>query len=189
MNALVILIGFAVGSIPFGVIIAKRRGIDITKAGSGNIGATNVGRVLGVSTGLVVLALDAMKGMFAVALATKLSGVDPVIALAGFAAILGHCFSPFLHGKGGKGVATALGVFALLSPALVFVAVAVWLLIAGRTKVPALGSLAAVGAATAYAVVTGQPTDIVFLVAATSALIVYTHRMNLAKLVGVTIHG
>ena len=169
MNALVILIGFAVGSIPFGVIIAKRRGIDITKAGSGNIGATNVGRVLGISSGLMVLALDAMKGMFAVALATKLSGVDPVVALSGFAAILGHCFSPFLHGKGGQGVATALG--------------------AGRTKVPALGSLAAVGAATAYAVLTGQPTDIVFLVAATSALIVYTHRMNLAKLVGVTIHG
>lgn len=189
MNALVILIGFAVGSIPFGVIIAKRRGIDITKAGSGNIGATNVGRVLGISSGLMVLALDAMKGMFAVAVAAKLSGVDPVIALAGFAAILGHCFSPFLHGKGGKGVATALGVFALLSPALVFVAVAVWLLIAGKTKVPALGSLAAVGSATAYAVLTGQPTDIVFLVAATSALIVYTHRMNLAKLVGVTSHG
>ena len=125
----------------------------------------------------------------AVAIAAKYSGVDPVVALAGFAAILGHCFSPFLHGKGGKGVATALGVFALLSPALVFVAVAVWLLIAGKTKVPALGSLAAVGSATAYAVLTGQPTDIVFLVAATSALIVYTHRMNLAKLVGVTIHG
>lgn len=188
MNALVILIGFFVGSIPFGVIIAKRRGIDITKQGSGNIGATNVGRVLGLSTGLAVLALDAMKGMFAVAIATKYSGVDPVVALAGFAAILGHCFSPFLNGKGGKGVATALGVFAFLAPALVFVAVGVWLLIAGRTKVPALGSLSGVGAATVYSLLTGQAADITMLAFGTAVLVVYTHRVNLAKLVFTTVH-
>ena len=80
-----------------------------------------------------------------------------------------------------------LGVFALLSPALVFVAIGVWLLIAGRTKVPALGSLSGVGAATVYSLVTGQPADITVLALATTVLIIYTHRVNLAKLVFTTV--
>src|SRR6476619_284003 len=122
MNALVILIGFMLGAIPFGVIIAKRRGVDIRKQGSGNIGATNVTRVMGLGAGLLVLVLDALKGAAAVMLATHVSGFDPIIAMTGFAAILGHCSSPFLGGKGGKGVATALGVFLVVAPALGFVA-------------------------------------------------------------------
>jgi glycerol-3-phosphate acyltransferase PlsY len=165
------------------VIVAKRRGVDIRTKGSGNIGATNVGRVLGVTTGLLVLVLDALKGAAAVAIATRYSGMDPIIALAGFAAILGHCFSPFLGGKGGKGVATALGVFAVIAPALVFVAVGVFLVIAGRTRVPALGSLAGVGSATIYALATRASADVTVLVLATCALLVYTHRGNLARLI------
>src|SRR5438445_9223585 len=93
VNALVLLAGFFAGAIPFGVLIAKRRGVDIRKQGSGNIGATNVTRVMGLGAGLVVLVLDALKGVAAVMLATRLSGFDPIITMAGFAAILGHCFS------------------------------------------------------------------------------------------------
>ncbi|HSD91191.1 MAG TPA: glycerol-3-phosphate 1-O-acyltransferase PlsY [Kofleriaceae bacterium] len=183
MNALVLVVGYLAGSIPFGVIVARKKGIDIRTKGSGNIGATNVGRVLGLGAGLLVLVLDALKGAAAVALATKYSGMDPIIAMAGFAAILGHCFSPFLGGKGGKGVATALGVFAVLSPPLAFVAVAVFLVVAGRTRIPALGSLAGVSSATIYAIATRAPLDITLLAVATAVLLIYTHRGNLARLV------
>jgi glycerol-3-phosphate acyltransferase PlsY len=183
VNLLVLLVGFFAGAIPFGVIVAKRRGVDIRQKGSGNIGATNVARVMGLGSGLVVLVLDALKGAAAVMIATRFSGFDPIIAMTGFVAILGHCFSPFLGGRGGKGVATALGVFAVLAPALVFVAVGVFLVVAGRWRIPALGSLAGVSAATVYALATHQPTDIRMLVLATLVLLLYTHRTNLQRLV------
>jgi glycerol-3-phosphate acyltransferase PlsY len=183
MVPLIVLAAFIAGSIPFGVIIAKRRGVNIREEGSGNIGATNVARVMGLGTGLLVLVLDALKGAAATLLALKWCGMDWVIALAGFTAILGHCFSPFLGGKGGKGVATALGVFAVLSPALAFVGVAVFLVVAGRTRVPALGSLGGIASATAYAFATGAPTSVELTALATTLLLVYTHRRNLARLI------
>jgi acyl phosphate:glycerol-3-phosphate acyltransferase len=180
--ALLILAGFFAGSVPFGVIVAKQRGVDIRAQGSGNIGATNVARVLGVADGLLVLLLDAGKGALITLVATRLDGDLWVIAATGFAAVLGHCFSPFLGGKGGKGVATALGVFVVASPPLALVAVAVFLLVAGRTRIAALGSLGGVTSATIYAFVTAQPTSVQVLALATSLLLVYTHRSNLAKL-------
>ena len=183
---LVIVAGYFLGAIPFGVLLAKRKGVDIRERGSGNIGATNVARVLGLGNGLVVLALDALKGAAAVWLAMRLCGWEHIVSLTGFAAILGHCFSPFLGGKGGKGVATALGVFVTIAPALALVAMAVFLLVAGRTRVPALGSLSGVASATLYAFVTGATLDISLLALATFALLVYTHRGNLARLLGVT---
>ena len=182
MNLLVLLAGYFAGAIPFGVIVAKRRGVDIRKQGSGNIGATNVSRVMGLGAGLLVVMLDALKGAAAVLLATRVSGFDPIIAMTGFAAILGHCFSPFLGGKGGKGVATALGVFVVLSPALAIVALSIFLVVAGRWRIPALGSLAGVSAAAIYALATRQPVDICVLALATFALLLYTHRGNLQRL-------
>lgn len=183
MVPLLVLAAFLAGSIPFGVLVAKRRGVDIREKGSGNIGATNVARVLGVGPGLLVLVLDALKGAAAALLAEHLCGIDWVIAGAGFAAILGHCFSPFLRGKGGKGVATALGVFVVVEPALALVGVAVFLLVAGRTRVPALGSLSGIAAATTYAFATSAPLPVELVALATLALLVYTHRGNLARLV------
>ena len=182
MIALLIIAGFLAGSVPFGVIVAKQRGVDIRAKGSGNIGATNVARVLGIADGLLVLLLDAGKGALITLVALRIDGDPWVIAATGFASILGHCFSPFLGGKGGKGVATALGVFIVASPPLALVAVAVFLLVAGRTRIPALGSLGGVTSATLYAFVTAQPTPVQLLALATSALLVYTHRGNLEKL-------
>ena len=183
---LVIVAGYFAGAIPFGVILAKCKGIDIREKGSGNIGATNVARVLGLGTGLIVLVLDALKGAAAVWLAMRLCGWEHIVSLTGFAAILGHCFSPFLGGKGGKGVATALGVFLAIAPSLAIVAVAVFLLVAGRTRIPALGSLTGIASATVYAFVTGMTFDISLLALATLVLLVYTHRGNLARVFGVT---
>ena len=174
--------GFAVGSVPWGVIIAKQRGVDIRAKGSGNIGATNVARVLGLADGLLVLFLDSAKGWLVTLAAARFDGEPWVIAAAGFAAMLGHCFSPLLGGKGGKGVATALGVFAIVSPPLALVGVAVFLVVAGRTRIPALGSLGGVTSATLYAFITSQPTPVQLLALATTALLVYTHRGNIARL-------
>ena len=182
MVPLIVVAAFLAGSIPFGVIIAKHRGVDIRKEGSGNIGATNVTRVMGLGAGALVLVLDALKGVAAVVLAQQWCGMDWVMALAGFVAILGHCFSPFLGGKGGKGVATALGAFIVLYPALAFVGIAVFLLVAGKTRIPALGSLAGMSAAAAYAFFTGAPTSVWVTAMLTSWLLVYTHRGNLQRI-------
>ena len=175
---------FWAGAIPFGVLIARRRGVDIRAHGSGNIGATNVTRVLGARAGALVL--DALKG--ALPTAAALAIADPaapgdarVVALTGGAAILGHCFSPFLRGRGGKGVATALGVFVVLAPALVAVAVGVFVAVLAATRVPALGSLAG-SRAISVGLVAGRGGPYAALACATTALFVYTHRTNLAKL-------
>jgi hypothetical protein len=93
MVPLLVIAAFLAGAIPFGVIIARRRGVEIRERGSGNIGATNVARVLGVGTGLIVLVLDAGKGAAATSLAMHACGWNWVASLAGFAAILGHCFA------------------------------------------------------------------------------------------------
>ena len=181
MITLVVYAAFFLGAIPFGVVIAKRKGVDITAKGSGNIGATNVARVIGIGPGLLVLVLDALKGALAVWLAQWLVGFDFALALAGLMAILGHCFSPFLGGKGGKGVATALGVFVMLAPPLALVGVAVFAVVAGRTRVPALGSLSGIGAATVYAFATGMDGYISITALLTTLLLVYTHRGNLER--------
>jgi glycerol-3-phosphate acyltransferase PlsY len=176
---------FWAGAIPFGVLIARRRGVDIRAHGSGNIGATNVARVLGARLGGIVLVLDAIKGALptAAALAATSDGAAAaaIVALTGGAAILGHCFSPFLRGRGGKGVATALGVFLVIAPAIVAIAIAVFVVVLRATRVPALGSLAAALAISVGLVArAGGPYAI--LACATTALLVYTHRTNLAKL-------
>jgi glycerol-3-phosphate acyltransferase PlsY len=180
--ALALIAGaFWAGAIPFGVLIARRRGVDIRAHGSGNIGATNVTRVLGTRAGAVVLVLDALKGALPTAAALAALGEPRTVALTGLAAILGHCFSPFLRGRGGKGVATAAGVFVVIAPGIVAIALAVFALVLRATRVPALGSLAAAAAITAgLALRGGGPYTALAL--ATTVLLVYTHRSNLAKL-------
>jgi len=174
---------FWAGAIPFGVLIARRRGVDIRQHGSGNIGATNVSRVLGARTGAVVLLLDALKGALPTAAALAAEATPALVAATGGAAILGHCFSPFLNGRGGKGVATAFGVFLVIAPALTGIAIAVFVVVLQVTRVPALGSLAAAAAITAGALARGDG-PYAALACATTALLVYTHRTNLAKLRG-----
>lgn len=174
------LLGFGAGSIPFGAILARKLGVDIQAHGSGNIGATNVARVLGIVPGLVTLVLDAAKGALPTALA--LTSSDPrVAAVTGAAAILGHCFSPWLHFRGGKGVATALGVFVVLAPPLAGIAVLVFAAVFAVTRVPALGSLAGI-ASIAAILVWHRAHAVAVLAVGTLILLIYTHRKNLAKL-------
>lgn len=176
-----LLFGYWAGAVPFGVLIAKWLGVDIREHGSGNIGATNVTRVLGPVPGAIVLVLDALKGAVPTWLAIRYSGEPWTVMATGLAAILGHCFSPFLEFRGGKGVATALGVFLVIAPELVAFAVLVFVTVLRLTKVPALGSLA--GTLTiAIAFLAHREREAATFAFLTFALMLYTHRSNLAKL-------
>lgn len=180
--AFVLVIGaFLTGAIPFGVLIARALGTDIQAHGSGNIGATNVTRVLGPLPGALVLVLDAAKGAGPTALALAATGDPWVVIATGAATILGHCFSPFLGFKGGKGVATSLGVFLVLAPQLVLISIAVFVVFLRATRVPALGSLAASAALSGLLLARGESYSATLAVGVT-ILLVYTHRSNLAKL-------
>ncbi len=145
MNAVIlIIISYIVGSIPFGLIVGKMlRGIDIRDHGSGNIGFTNAWRVLGIGPGLLVFIFDVAKG-FSPVFAGKIIDLHPLAVIAsGLFAIIGHNFSIFLKFRGGKGVATSLGVVIGINPAIAGTAFGIWLVIVAITKYVSVGSILA----------------------------------------------
>lgn len=143
--ALLIIFAFILGSIPFGIIIAKAKGVDLKKVGSGNIGATNVLRSLGKWPAALTLLGDVLKGTAAVAIG-RYFGVGPVYeGLIGLLAILGHNFSIFLGFRGGKGVATSLGVLSIYSPQTALFTFIIWLVVVLFTKYSSLGALVSFG--------------------------------------------
>lgn len=144
-TALLIISAFVMGSIPVGVIVAKTKGIDLKKIGSGNIGATNVLRSLGKGPASLTLFGDMLKGALAVALG-KYFGLGTFYqGLIGLSAILGHNFSLFLGFRGGKGVATSLGVFLLYSPQTALITFIIWIVVVLTTKYSSLGALISFG--------------------------------------------
>src|SRR6266571_6447154 len=145
---LIPLSAYVLGSIPFGLILAKLfGGTDVRKSGSGNIGATNVARVVGPVAGVLTLIFDMAKGAGAVLLAEKLSNHSARwMMIAGIAALAGHCFPVWLKFKGGKGVATAAGVFLVLSPLACLGAVILFLLVVIFWRYVSLGSVSAAAA-------------------------------------------
>jgi glycerol-3-phosphate acyltransferase PlsY len=182
MTAAVVLAAYLLGSIPFALILARRWGSDLRAVGSGNLGATNVMRASGVRAGVLVAILDMSKGAVSVWLAARISDGAPLPAAAGLAAILGHIYPVWLRFRGGKGVATACGVFSILTPlavppALAIFAAAVWL-----TKYISLGSVLASMALPPIAYALGSPAPAVIAAAAASAFIVFRHRSNLVRL-------
>jgi glycerol-3-phosphate acyltransferase PlsY len=144
-TALLIICAFVMGSIPVGVIVAKTKGVNLKKVGSGNIGATNVLRSLGKGPAALTLFGDMLKGTLAVALG-KYFGLGTFYqGLIGLSAILGHNFSFFLGFRGGKGVATSLGVFLLYSPQTALITFIIWIVVALATKYSSLGALISFG--------------------------------------------
>jgi glycerol-3-phosphate acyltransferase PlsY len=138
---LITIIGYLLGAISFAVIIARSKGVDIFKEGSGNPGATNIKRILGKRWGNVVFALDALKGFTSAGLPLMVYDDDRLAVIGLIAAILGHSFSVFLKFRGGKGVATTIGgLLALMCPALL-IGLVVWLIIFYTKKVVALASI------------------------------------------------
>ena len=182
MTAAVVLAAYLLGSIPFALILARRWGSDLRGVGSGNLGATNVMRASGVRAGVLVAVLDMSKGAVSVWLAARISDGAPLPAAAGLAAIIGHIYPVWLRFRGGKGVATACGVFSILTPlavppALAIFAAAVWL-----TKYISLGSVLASMALPPIAYALGSPAPAVIAAATASAFIVVRHRSNLVRL-------
>src|SRR6185436_20291139 len=117
--AVVVLVGYLIGSIPFALILARRWGADLRQVGSGNLGAANVMRASGVRAGVLVALLDMLKGALSVLVAERLSPSAAAPAVAGLAAIVGHIYPVWLRFRGGKGVATACGAFSVLTPAAI----------------------------------------------------------------------
>lgn len=186
LAAVVLVVAFVLGSVPFGAILARRRGVDIQQEGSGNIGATNVARTLGKKLGALVLLLDAAKGALPTAGAGWLAaqgGIDPWAgAGAGLLAVIGHCYTPWLGFQGGKGVATALGVFLVLDPLATGVSVGVFALTYAAFRKASLGSL--VGAVIMPLVLwwRAEPAPELALAIATVSLILWRHRDNITRL-------
>lgn len=189
-TSLLLAAAYFLGSIPFGLILAKLFvGSDIRKSGSGNIGATNVARVVGPSAGVLTLVLDVAKGAAAVWLAARFTGQNSAaITLAGVTVLLGHCFPIWLKFKGGKGVATALGVFLMLAPLAALGALLVFIIVSVTWRYVSLGSVSA--AATMpllmyflWAPGHAPPLVVDFGTLFAAGLVIFKHDANLQRLV------
>jgi len=143
--AFLLFVGFILGSIPFGIIIAKAQGVNLKKVGSGNIGATNVLRSLGKWPAALTLLGDIFKGTLAVAIGRYFGVGSVYVGLLGISAILGHNFSLFLGLKGGKGVATSLGVLIIYTPLVAFFTLILWIVVTIVTKYSSLGAIVSFG--------------------------------------------
>jgi glycerol-3-phosphate acyltransferase PlsY len=190
---LLILLGYALGSIPFGYLLVRARsGGDVRAMGSGNIGATNVARTAGMSIGVATLLLDAGKGYLAVWLAGHFSGGNiRIMMYAGLAAILGHVFPVWLKFSGGKGVATALGVFLMISWAAVAAAVAFFTIVVLFWRYVSLASVSAAAALPLlvyllYAPGHAPPAAVTAGTLLAAALVIVKHRQNIERLMAGT---
>jgi glycerol-3-phosphate acyltransferase PlsY len=181
------LVAYLIGSVPFGLLLAKAKGKDIRKLGSGNIGATNVLRCLGKPAGITCFALDVFKGFlpaFFFPLLAETSASSAI--LFGAAAILGHNFPVFLNFKGGKGVATSAGVLIGVAPLAVVIGLLVWILVFYTSGYVSLGSIVAAAAV----IVAGWALNYGWLTATAltllGALTIYRHRANIQRLLAGT---
>ncbi len=186
---LLVLAGYLLGTIPFGLILARAiGGKDVRQQGSGNIGATNVSRVAGPLAGILTLVLDAGKGAAAVCLAARFTGYSArAMIFTGLAALIGHCFPVWLGFKGGKGVATALGAFASLCPLAALAGFALFVLVFLFWRYVSLASLSAAAAMPLlvyflWAPGHAPPLAITLGTLFATALIFYKHDANLQRL-------
>jgi acyl phosphate:glycerol-3-phosphate acyltransferase len=186
--ALAIAGAYLVGSIPFGLLLARARGVDVRAAGSGNIGATNVARTVGKRLGVLVLILDALKGMVPLGLVLWFdlaADTSPYVATAvGLAAIVGHCFPVWLRFRGGKGVATSLGVFAIVDPVATVAAAVVWVSLYAAFRIASVGSLAAAVAIPLALYLLGHPPWAVALGGGGGLVVIVKHQGNIRRLLG-----
>jgi acyl phosphate:glycerol-3-phosphate acyltransferase len=188
-NLLLVAGAYLLGSIPFGLLLAKLfSGTDVRKEGSGNIGATNVARVVGPLAGIATLILDIAKGAAAVLAAERLTRDSATwMMLAGLAALIGHCYPVWLKFKGGKGVATAAGIFLVFSPWAFLYAAILFVLVVTYWGYVSLGSISAAAAMPLllyffWAPHHAPPLVIMFGSLAAALLITYKHRGNIQRL-------
>lgn len=181
-NLLWILGAYLLGSIPTGLLLGKLYGIDVRKEGSGNIGATNLYRTVGRKVGIITLIGDCLKGLLPVLLAWKLGLLEPMQAWVGLAAFCGHVFSVFLLFKGGKGVATALGVYLALAPLAVLGALAVFILLVAIWRYISLGSIVAAAVMPLIIFFRPHSNELLIATALISAIVIIKHHTNISRL-------
>jgi glycerol-3-phosphate acyltransferase PlsY len=183
MNIPLLVAGYLLGSIPFAYLLARRAtGVDLRVAGSGNVGAANVFRTSRRSVAFAAAILDLAKGSAAVLMAQRLGGDESVRAVTGIAAVVGHVYPVWLSFRGGKGVATACGVFSVMAPPATLTALAVFFLTVWMTRFVSLGSMIATAVVAPLAYVTHEPAPTVSAAVVVGSLILFRHRTNVARL-------
>ena len=181
-RALVLLAAYLLGALPFSYLVARSRGVDVRRVGSGNVGATNVLRSVSVAAGLLAFVLDAGKGAVAVILARL---VEPGLALpvaAGVVAVLGHMYPVWLRFRGGKGVATGAGIFLPLVPWCTVGALATFGVVLALTRYVSLASMVGAASLSVYAALAGAPAVVIAAAALLAAVIAWKHRANVRRL-------
>jgi glycerol-3-phosphate acyltransferase PlsY len=177
---------YLLGSIPTGLLLGKLYGIDVRSEGSGNIGATNLYRTVGRKVGIITLACDCLKGFLPVMLAWQLGLGEPLQAWIGLAAFCGHVFPIFLLFKGGKGVATALGVYLALAPLAVAWALLVFVLLVTIWRYISLGSVAAAAAMPLIIFFRPHSSQLLIATALISVIVILKHHANISRLLAGT---
>ena len=183
-----LIAAYLLGSIPVGVVLAKLKGRDPRKVGSGNIGATNVMRTAGKALGILTLAGDIVKGLLPTWLAIHYDHTALIVAACGLAAFAGHLWPIYLRFRGGKGVATALGLFLALKPAVIPILLVVFVLVLLKWRYVSLGSLVATALTPLLLLILGSPLEYILVSLIVGLLIYYKHRGNIKRLLSGTEH-
>jgi glycerol-3-phosphate acyltransferase PlsY len=194
--ATIVIGSYLLGSIPFGYVAGRLAGIDVRKAGSGNVGATNVVRIMGKQYGYPVFALDVLKGFGAVKISMLIASGRPPEwnspelfgMLAATSSVLGHVYPPWLKFKGGKGVATSAGALLALTPVATLIGVAVWIMVFWLTRYVSLASVVATTALPMVILMIRSPEEksgklLFYSSVCVAALVIWRHRSNLSRLI------
>ena len=176
-----IIAAYLLGSVPTGLLLGKALGVDIRNSGSGNIGATNVYRTLGRKIGVITLLGDCLKGLIPVLAARWLGFPDIWVAAAGLAAFSGHVYTVVLCFKGGKGVATALGIFLGVSPLAVLCALGIFLLVVWKWRYVSLASITAAALVPMFVIIIEHKSILTFMAIIISSIIIQKHRDNIER--------
>ncbi len=182
LSVVSLLIAYLLGTVPSGYIVARARGVDIQQVGSGNIGATNVLRSVGVLPAIIVVILDPLKGLLAVLLPQWLGLGDWVAAGAGLACIVGNNYNIFLRFRGGKGIATSLGVMIGLDPVVAGISAAFALYSMALGRLVSLGSILGVSLAPVLLLIRNAPLPYTLLALAVMLISLWRHRENIVRL-------
>ncbi len=186
MEIALVIFSYLLGSVPSGYVLGRLAGIDVRNLGSGNVGATNVARVVGKRQGVLTLIADAAKGFIPVIAAIQFNMGLPATVLAGVAAFLGHLYPAFLRFKGGKGVATALGFFLAMAPLATIILLGVFALVMFVSRAVSLGSITAAAAAPVVLWIAAYPPMLIGAGAFLAAMIILRHSGNIKRLLSGT---